>query len=162
MSIRTPSSRSRTSEAFASECLYTWIYRIVTNLCLDHLRKNVRAQGRCCRKTLPVASTICSIRLLTDVPENPERDLMRRQLGARISPSARKATPRERMVFELKHYHGLKLHSGRDFAYYGRDRQEYVFRATQKLRASWRICGSGTEYVGTAALGCRAGRSPAP
>jgi len=40
---------------------------------------------------------------------NPERDLMRRQLGDRINCALEKLTPRERMVFELKHYHGLKL-----------------------------------------------------
>ena len=33
--------------SFRFECsFYTWIYRIVTNLCLDHLRKRNCAQGR--------------------------------------------------------------------------------------------------------------------
>ena len=34
--------------SFRFECsFYTWIYRIVANLCLDHLRKTAGAQGRC-------------------------------------------------------------------------------------------------------------------
>ena len=33
---------------FRFECsFYTWIYRIVTNLCLDHLRKRQVRKGRC-------------------------------------------------------------------------------------------------------------------
>jgi len=40
---------------------------------------------------------------------NPERDLMRRELGRKIGTALSALTPRERMVFELKHYHGLKL-----------------------------------------------------
>ena len=34
---------------------------------------------------------------------NPERDLMRRELGKRINHALDKLTARERMVFELKH-----------------------------------------------------------
>src|SRR5437016_10867250 len=91
---------------FRFECsFYTWIYRIVTNLCLDHLRK------RQVRKEDAPVSTDASgeeYSLLDQVPDgragaNPERDLMRRQLGARINCALEKLTPRERMVFELKH-----------------------------------------------------------
>src|SRR6267154_6037492 len=98
--------------SFRFECsFYTWIYRIVTNLCLDHLRKKTVR-----KEDAPVAKDPSGgeYDLLDQVPDgragaNPERDLMRRQLGARISGALEKLTPRERMVFELKHYHGLKL-----------------------------------------------------
>ena len=74
--------------SFRFECsFYTWIYRIVTNLCLDHLRKrNVR------KEDAPVAKDASGgeYDLLDQVPDvragaNPERDLLRRQLGARIA-----------------------------------------------------------------------------
>src|SRR6202166_1398295 len=96
--------------SFRFECsFYTWIYRIVTNLCLDHLRKrNVR------KEDAPVVKDANGgeYDLLDQVPDgragaNPEHDLLRRQLGARIAGALEKLTPRERMVFELKHYHGL-------------------------------------------------------
>src|SRR5271166_7108613 len=98
--------------SFRFECsFYTWIYRIVTNLCLDHLRKKTVR-----KEDAPVAKDGDGgeYDLLDQVPDaragaNPERDLMRRQLGARIAGALEKLTPRERMVFELKHYHGLKL-----------------------------------------------------
>src|SRR5690242_12821706 len=97
---------------FRFECsFYTWIYRIVTNLCLDSIRKR---QVR--KEDAPVAvdSQGEQYDLLDRVPDgraaaNPERDLMRRELGGRINLALEKLTARERMVFELKHYHGLRL-----------------------------------------------------
>src|ERR1700733_3273474 len=124
--------------SFRFECsFYTWIYRIVTNLCLDHLRKrNVR------KEDAPVAkdSDGGEDDLLDQGPDaragaNPERDLMRRQLGARISGALEKLTPRERMVFELKHYHGLKLRTvGEILQTTEETAKNTLFRATQKLR----------------------------
>src|SRR5215471_16732112 len=89
---------------FRFECsFYTWIYRIVTNLCLDHLRKR---QVR--KEEAPVATDAAGEQydVLDQVPDgrsgaNPERDLMRRELGKRIGHALEKLTPRERMVFEL-------------------------------------------------------------
>jgi RNA polymerase sigma-70 factor, ECF subfamily len=126
--------------SFRFECsFYTWIYRIVTNLCLDHLRKrNVR------KEDAPVAkdSSGGEYDLLDQVPDvragaNPERDLLRRQLGARIAGALEKLTPRERMVFELKHYHGLKLRTvGEILKTTEETAKNTLFRATQKLRGA--------------------------
>src|SRR6266481_866164 len=97
---------------FRFECsFYTWIYRIVTNLCLDHLRKR---QTRKEESPVSVDSSGEEFDLLSNVADersgaSPERDLMRRELGKRIGMALNKLTPRERMVFELKHYQGLKL-----------------------------------------------------
>jgi RNA polymerase sigma-70 factor, ECF subfamily len=125
---------------FRFECsFYTWIYRIVTNLCLDHLRKK---QVR--KEDAPVATdpTGEQYDVLEQVPDgragaNPERDLMRRELGGRISQALDKLTPRERMVFELKHYHGLKLRTvGEVLNTTEETAKNTLFRATQKLRGA--------------------------
>ena len=125
---------------FRFECsFYTWIYRIVTNLCLDHLRKK---QVR--KEDAPVATdpTGEQYDVLEQVPDgragaNPERDLMRRELGTRISSALEKLTPRERMVFELKHYHGLKLRTvGEVLNTTEETAKNTLFRATQKLRGA--------------------------
>ena len=126
--------------SFRFECsFYTWIYRIVTNLCLDHLRKkNVR------KEDAPVAKDPDGgeYDLLDQVPDgragaNPERDLMRRQLGARIAGALEKLTPRERTVFELKHYHGLKLRTVGEILHTTEETaKNTLFRATQKLRGA--------------------------
>lgn len=125
---------------FRFECsFYTWIYRIVTNLCMDHLR---RKQVR--KEDAPVAtdSEGGQYDVLEQVADgragaNPERDLMRRELGKRIGSALEKLTPRERMVFELKHYHGLKLRTvGEVLNTTEETAKNTLFRATQKLRGA--------------------------
>jgi len=125
---------------FRFECsFYTWIYRIVTNLCLDHLRKK---QVR--KEEAPVAVDAEGEQydVLNQVPDgrsaaNPERDLMRRELGTRIHIALDKLTPRERMVFELKHYHGLKLRTVGEILHTTEETaKNTLFRATQKLRGA--------------------------
>jgi RNA polymerase sigma-70 factor (ECF subfamily) len=125
--------------SFRFECsFYTWIYRIVSNLCLDHLR---RKQVR--KEDAPVVRDESGTEhdLLEQVPDqragaNPERDLLRRELGSRIAQSLEKLTPRERMVFELRHYHGLKLRTvGEILNTTEEPAKNTLFRATQKLRA---------------------------
>ncbi len=125
---------------FRFECsFYTWIYRIVTNLCLDHLRKR---QVR--KEDAPVATDASGeqydvLEQVADIRAgaNPERDLMRRELGGRISKALEKLTPRERMVFELKHYHGLKLRTvGEVLNTTEETAKNTLFRATQKLRGA--------------------------
>ena len=125
---------------FRFECsFYTWIYRIVTNLCLDHLRKRqVRKEDA----NVATDSSGEEYDLLAQVPDkragaNPERDLMRRELGGRINRALQKLTPRERMVFELKHYHGMKLRTvGEILNTTEETAKNTLFRATQKLRGS--------------------------
>ena len=123
---------------FRFECsFYTWIYRIVTNLCLDHLRK------RQTRREDPHVLTDSSgqeVDLLERVSDdragaNPERDLMRRELGAKIMHALTRLTPRERIVFELKHYQGLRLRTiGEMLNTTEETAKNTLFRATQKLR----------------------------
>jgi RNA polymerase sigma-70 factor, ECF subfamily len=126
--------------SFRFECsFYTWIYRIVSNLCMDHLRKK---QVR--KEDAPVATDAAGEQydVLAQVPDgragaNPERDLMRRELGKRIGHALERLTPRERMVFELKHYHGLKLRTvGEVLNTTEETAKNTLFRATQKLRGA--------------------------
>src|SRR6185369_1773944 len=87
---------------FRFECsFHTWLYRIVTNLCLDHLRRrNVR------REEPAVTDTGDGPRNLFDAVEDgrteahPERELLRQELGQRIEKALAKLGPRERLVFE--------------------------------------------------------------
>jgi len=125
---------------FRFECsFYTWIYRIVTNLCLDNIRKK---QVR--KEDAPVAKAVDGEQydVLAQVADkrsgaNPERDLMRRELGGKIAQALERLTPRERMVFELKHYQGLKLRTvGEMLNTTEETAKNTLFRATQKLRTA--------------------------
>jgi RNA polymerase sigma-70 factor (ECF subfamily) len=126
--------------SFRFECsFYTWVYRITSNLCMDHLRR------RQVRKEDPAVRTGADgqeVDLLAQAPDeragaSPEQELMRREMGKRIAQALTKLTPRERMVFEMKHYQGLKLRTiGEALNTTEETAKNTLFRATQKLRAA--------------------------
>ena len=125
---------------FRFECsFYTWIYRIVTNLCLDHLR---RRKSRREEQSVIVDSSGGEMDLLSNISDersmaNPARELERKMLGERIQDALRRLTPRERTVFELKHYQGLRLRTiGEMLNTTEETAKNTLFRATRKLRNS--------------------------
>ena len=124
---------------FRFECsFYTWIYRIVTNLCLDQLR---RRRTRREEHGVVVDQSGDEIDLLASVSDdrafsNPGRELERKFMGERIQEALGKLTPRERMVFELKHYQGLRLRTIGEMLHTTEETaKNTLFRATKKLRA---------------------------
>ncbi len=126
--------------SFRFECsFYTWVYRIVTNLCLDHLRKRqVRKEDSGVTTDKDGEEFDVLSQFADDRPgADPERDLMRRELGKRIARAMTKLTPRERMVFELKHFQGLRLRTiGEMLNTTEETAKNTLFRATQKMRGS--------------------------
>ena len=67
---------------------------------------------------------------------NPGRELDRKTMSAAIQAALDLLTPRERMVFELKHYQGLKLRTiGEMLSTTEETAKNTLFRATRKLRA---------------------------
>jgi RNA polymerase sigma-70 factor (ECF subfamily) len=124
--------------SFRFDCSFsTWIYRVVTNLCLDHLRKNRQR-----RETSAVEVSVEGVeydslnQIADDRPDNnPEQQMLCRELCAHISRALTKLTPRERIVFELKHYQGLKLRTvGEILNTSDASVKTTLFRATRKLR----------------------------
>jgi RNA polymerase sigma-70 factor (ECF subfamily) len=124
---------------FRFECsFYTWIYRIVTNLCLDQLRRRkTRREDRSVvvnrsGEEMDLLSTLSDERSFF----NPGKELERKLLGEQIKAALTKLTPRERMVFELKHYQGLRLRIiGEMLNTTEETAKNTLFRATKKLRA---------------------------
>jgi RNA polymerase sigma-70 factor (ECF subfamily) len=128
---------------FRFECsFYTWAYRIVTNVCLDHLR---RRSSRPEDQAPELASNGNGEGLPGDFFDrqqdhaalsDPERRMRGIEIGRRISTALDELTPRERMVFEMKHYQGLKLRAiGDALGTTEETVKNSLFRATRKLRA---------------------------
>jgi RNA polymerase sigma-70 factor (ECF subfamily) len=117
---------------------HTLLYRIETNLSLDHLRKRkVR------KEESPVVETSDGpVDRMEIVPEdraegNPQRKLLSEQLGNRIQMVLQELTPRERMVFEMRHYQGMRLRAiGEVLGTTEEAAKNCLFRATQKMRAA--------------------------
>jgi RNA polymerase sigma-70 factor, ECF subfamily len=121
-------------DGFRFECSFaTWIYRIVTNVCLDHLR---RKQSRKKNGGIEVSDSDFLDHLSDDRRgNNPEHQLLDQELNAHILRALERLTPRERLVFDLKHFQGLKLRSVSEIlnASEGSVKTTF-FRATRKLR----------------------------
>lgn len=124
--------------SFRFECsFYTWIYRIVTNLCLDLLR---RRKTRREDPAVIVDATGEEHDTMINVSDdramaNPARELDRKILAEKIQTALATLTPRERTVFELKHYQGLRLRTiGEMLNTTEETAKNTLFRATRKLR----------------------------
>ncbi|MGH9675288.1 MAG: RNA polymerase sigma factor, partial [Bryobacteraceae bacterium] len=124
---------------FRFDCsFHTWLYRIVTNLCLDHLRKRkVRKEDSAAVDTPEGERDRMAQAPETAVEGNPERSLASRELGERIQRVLNDLTPRERTVFELRHYEGLRLRTIGDMLGTTEEAaKNCLFRATQKMRVA--------------------------
>jgi len=126
-------------DRFRFECsFYTWLYRIVTNLCLDHLRKR---QFRNRDLVTTVSPDGEPEEVLDRLPDSspgasPERALRGSELRRCIVRALGRLSPRERMVFELKHYQGMKLRTVAGILNTTEGTiKNTLFRATHKLRA---------------------------
>ena len=99
-------------DRFRFECSFsTWISRIVTNTCLDHLRKSRKRREN---DTIKVGIEGGEYDLLNQIMDdrpahNPEKEFFRSELSASILCALRRLTPYERMVFDLRHFQGMKL-----------------------------------------------------
>jgi RNA polymerase sigma-70 factor (ECF subfamily) len=131
----------RNLHRFRFECsFYTWLYRIVTNVCLDHLR---RRQARP-EDQAPELNASLREDGVTDFFErqrehrptlDPERCFIGKEIRNRIALAMERLSPRERIVFEMKHYQGLKLRAiGDALGTTEETVKNSLFRATRKLR----------------------------
>lgn len=116
----------------------TWLYRIVTNLCLDHLRKRkVRREEPVIRETADGTRDRLDSVAEERVEGDPERSVYSRQLKSRIDEVLAGMTPRERMVFEMRHYQGMRLRAiGEALGATEEAAKNCLFRATQKMRVA--------------------------
>jgi RNA polymerase sigma-70 factor (ECF subfamily) len=125
-------------DCFRFECSFsTWIYRIVTNVCLDHLRKNRNLRESSAVKVSADGEEFDLLNQIMDhrAAHNPEQQLMRHELNARILSALERLTPREHMVFELKHFEGIKLRAVGEILNISESSvKTSLMRATQKLR----------------------------
>jgi RNA polymerase sigma-70 factor (ECF subfamily) len=128
----------RNLHAFRFDCsFHTWLYRIVTNICLDQLRKRkVRKEESAVVETADGPIDRMDSFEEEGVDANPERTMWNRQLRGKIESAIDDLTPRERMVFELRHYQGLRLRAiGEMLGTSEEAAKNCLFRATQKMRS---------------------------
>ena len=113
----------------------TWLYRIVMNTAMDYLRRQKS------RKELPAPGRPeHADDFFHTVPEtragmSPDRLLDAGEIRRRIGAALEELNPRERMVFELRHFEGLKLRAIGEMCDTSEETvKNCLFRATRKLR----------------------------
>ncbi|MFQ5695104.1 MAG: RNA polymerase sigma factor [Terriglobia bacterium] len=117
----------------------TWLYRVVINVCLDHLRR-VRNRREVQAPVVEEGQT----EFFQTVPErraalDPEQALRGKEIARRLQAALGRLSPRERIVFELRHYHGMRLRAIGEYCGTTEETaKNCLFRATQKLRAELR------------------------
>lgn len=113
----------------------TWLYRVVLNVCFDYFR---RQKSR--REFQPPVEEGEELDYFRNIPDdraalNPERAAQAGQISHRIVQALQRLNPRERLIFELRHYQGLKLRAiGELCGTTEQTAKNCLFRATQKLR----------------------------
>jgi RNA polymerase sigma-70 factor, ECF subfamily len=128
----------RNLQSFRFDCsFHTWLYRIVTNICLDQLRKRkVRKEESSVVETGDGPIDRMDAFEEDSAESDPERSMLNSQLKQRIENALGDLTPRERMVFELRHYQGLRLRNiGEMLGTTEEAAKNCLFRATQKMRS---------------------------
>jgi RNA polymerase sigma-70 factor, ECF subfamily len=129
----------RNLSKFRFDCsFHTWLYRIVANLCLDQIRRRkVRKE-----ESGSVDTGSGEMDRFQFVPEHradvdPQRQLMSSEVNTRIKEILSQMTPRERLVFEMRHYQGMRLRAiGDALGVTEEAAKNCLFRATQKMRAA--------------------------
>ena len=128
----------RNLHTFLFDCsFHTWLYRIVTNICLDQLReRKVRKEDSAVVETADGPVDRMDSFEEGAAQANPERSMWNQQLRNRIEGALQDLTPRERMVFELRHYQGLRLRNiGEMLGTTEEAAKNCLFRATRKMRS---------------------------
>lgn len=129
----------RNLSKFRFDCSFsTWLYRIVANLSLDQIRR------RKVRKEEPASVDTAegAVDRFQFVPEgradvDPERQLMSSEVQGRVQEVLEQLTPRERVVFEMRHFQGMRLRAiGEALQVTEEAAKNCLFRATQKMRAA--------------------------
>jgi len=126
---------------FRFECsFYTWIYRIVTNLCCDYLRRkqfhdryaySERYHGESDGREETILDRACDQRPCA----TPERASLNGELRKQILWALNTLSVKERLVFELRHYEGLKLQTVASILSTSENTvRSTLCRATHKLR----------------------------
>ena len=129
----------RNLNSFRFDCsFHTWLYRIVTNLCLDHMRKRkVRREESSQVEGLDGPVDRMDTFQESRADGDPQRSLFSGELRQGSNKALSELTARERMVFELRHYQGMKLRDiGEALGTTEEAAKNCLFRATQKMRVA--------------------------
>ena len=119
---------------------YTWFYRILVNLCIDHQRKHsffkiFRPSDSNSNENPEILHVTHNIWQNSAGLENPEKNLINKELENKIKNALKKLPAKQKVVFELKYYQGLKFSEIAKILNCSEGTtKSHMFRATKKLQ----------------------------
>ena len=125
---------------FRFDCSFsTWLYRIVANLCLDQIRKRKVRKEEPSTTSASAGSEVDRFQFVAEqrADVDPQRQLLSTEVNSRVREVLGRLTARERIVFEMRHFEGMRLRSiGEALGVTEEAAKNCLFRATQKMRAA--------------------------
>ena len=114
----------------------TWLYRIVSNVCLTHqMRKKNFATTSFDSDLDQQLSTADTLSTISQRPIAPDRYAQNREIWSNVQDAMELLSPQQRLVFTLKHEEGYKLREIAEMMDCGEGTvKKYLFTATEKLR----------------------------
>jgi RNA polymerase sigma-70 factor (ECF subfamily) len=126
-------------DLFRFDCsFHTWLHRIAANVCLDHLRRRkVRPETPAVFETEDGEQDRFATLAENRADSDPQRALHSRQIEARIAAAIEALTPRERLIFEMRHYQGMRLKHIAEITLTSEEAaRNCLFRAIRKMRSA--------------------------
>ncbi|RMF70012.1 MAG: RNA polymerase sigma factor [Calditrichaeota bacterium] len=112
----------------------TWLYRVVVNHCLNFQRRQKRRRMFSLQRNGKSDFDAFSAQI-DGSGKNPEENVLNSELSAEIETAIEQLSPRQKMVFLLRHYHGHKLKDIAEMMNCSEGAvKNYLFRATRKMQ----------------------------
>lgn len=127
----------RKLDTFRFQCrFHTWLYRIATNVCLDHLRRRrARPEFGVFESDHDTGRSPLQLAADPRPSSSPEQMLGSAEISRRIKVALDTLSDRERLVFTLRHHEGMRLRQiGETCSMSEESAKQCLFRATKKLR----------------------------
>lgn len=127
----------RKLHTFRFQCrFHTWLYRIATNTCIDQFRRR-RARPEFTTFEASGSPKLSPLDKAADARPSsaPDRMAGSKEISRRIDKALDRLSDRERVVFALRHYEGMRLREIGNACSISEDSaKQCLFRATKKLR----------------------------
>ncbi len=112
----------------------TWLYRIVVNVCLTHKTRSSRREFVSIHPDNEDENMSTGIEIVDSQPV-PERAVTSAEISEHINKALETLSPRQKMIFILKHYEGYKLREIAEMLSCGEGTiKKYLFDAVRKMR----------------------------
>jgi RNA polymerase sigma-70 factor (ECF subfamily) len=114
----------------------TWLYRIVINVCLTHkTRSNKREFVSIYPESDEERENMNTDLEIIDNNPLPDRSVTSAEISEHINSAIETLSPRQKMIFILKHYEGYKLTEIAEMLQCGEGTiKKYLFDAVRKMR----------------------------